>query len=195
MAETDRSWLDSIEGVTTADGLRYTGSEEAYLKFLRTFVRTLEDKSAEIENSYKDGNMELCTIKVHALKSTARIIGARELSAFAEKLEYAGHHGDREFFDANIEELLDLYRSYSSKLRGLPEEAVVVDREPISREALEEAYDALRSFVSQMDFDAVKMILDEIAMYSLPAEDEEIFEALGRKILTFDWEEMENLLQ
>ncbi len=195
MSETDGSWLNNIKGLTTADGLRYTGSEKAYLKFLGTFAGTLEDKAAEIETSYNNGDMELCTIKVHALKSTARIIGARELSSLAEKMEVAGQHGDREFFDAHIAELLDMYRSYSDYLSELPDEENAAPREPISKEALEEAYEALRSFVPQMDYDAVKMILDEVGMYSLSEGDREIFEALGRKILTFDWEGMENLLQ
>jgi HPt (histidine-containing phosphotransfer) domain-containing protein len=194
MSEDNSQWLNRIEGVDTEDGIRYTGSEEAYLKFLRTFVRTLDDKSKEIEDSYNNGDMEFCTIKVHALKSTARIIGAKELSKLAEKLEGAGHHNDMETFDAGIGELLELYRSYKEKLKELPTQTEIIHREPISEGALKEAYEALRSFVSQMDYEAVRMILDELSMYILPKEDEELVETLGRKVLIFDWEGMKNLL-
>ena len=195
MSEEKIFWLDKIRGVITEDGIRYTGSEEAYLKFLRTFKRTLKDKSREIEESYKNGDMELCTIKVHALKSTARIIGARELSALAEKLENAGRHKDMEFFAGNIEKLIEDYRSYGEYLRDLPDEDELIDRQSISADSLKEAYEALKFFVSQMDTDAVKMILDEMSIYILPEKDEEIFEALNRKILNFDWDGMESLLQ
>ncbi len=194
MSEDNQQWLNRIEGVDTEDGIRYTGSEEAYLKFLRTFVRTLDDKSREIEDSYNNGDMEFCTIKVHALKSTARIIGAKELSKLAEKLEVAGHHNDQETIDAGIGELLELYRSYKEKLKELPTQTEIIHREPISEGALNEAYEALRSFVSQMDYEAVRMILDELSMYILPKEDEELVETLGRKVLIFDWEGMKNLL-
>ena len=195
MSEDGKEWLNQIEGVITADGLRFTGSEEAYLKFLRTFVRTLQDKADEIESSYNNGDMELCTIKVHALKSTARIIGARELSRLAQVLETAGHKGDKQTFDAHVEELLKLYRSYGDKLRMLPEDNAPLHKDPISRECLKDARAALKTYVEQMDIDAVKMILDEISMYELPKECEELFEALTRKMLSFDWEGMENLLQ
>ncbi len=194
MSEDNSQWLNRILGVDTEDGIRYTGSEEAYLKFLRTFVRTLDDKSGEIEGSYNNGDMEFCTIKVHALKSTARIIGAQELSKLAEKLEMAGHQNDMETFDACIGELLELYRSYKEKLKELPTQTEIIHREPISEGALKEAYEALRSFVSQMDYEAVRMILDELSMYILPKEDEELVETLGRKVLIFDWEGMKNLL-
>ncbi len=195
MSETNNVWLDKLRGVITEDGIRYTGSEEAYLKFLRTFKRTLKDKSREIEDSFRNGDMELCTIKVHALKSTARIIGARELSSLAEKLENAGRHKDMEFFAGNIERLIEDYRKYDEYLKDLPKDDERIDRQPISADSLKEAYEALRCFVSQMDTDAVKMILDEMNMYILPAKDEEIFETLNRKILNFDWDGMESLLQ
>ncbi len=195
MSDNEQSWLSRLKDVVTADGIRYTGSEEAYLKFLRIFKRTLEEKALEIENAYKRGDMELCTIKVHALKSSARIIGAREMSALAEKLENAGKHNDMEFFDANIEELLKMYRSYIGNLSELPMEDEPAKKEPISPQSLKDAYDALKTFVPQMDADAVKMILDEISIYSLPEEDEEFFEALNRKMLNFDWDGMNNLIQ
>jgi HPt (histidine-containing phosphotransfer) domain-containing protein len=195
MSDNEQSWLSRLKGVVTADGIRYTGSEEAYLKFLRTFKRTLEENALEIENAYKRGDMELCTIKVHALKSSARIIGAREMSSLAEKLENAGKYNDMEFFDANIEDLIRIYRSYSDNLSELPMEDEPAEKEPISPKVLKDAYDALKTFVPQMDADAVRMILDEISIYSLPGEDEEIFETLNRKMLNFDWDGMNNLLQ
>ena len=188
-------WLDQLKHFETADGIRYTGSKEAYLKFLRTFYTTLEDKADEIEKSYKSGDMEFCTIKVHALKSTARIIGARELSKLAEKLEEAGKKKNFKIFDEHIYELLSMYRQYKEDLAGLPREQDLIKKEPISEDALLDAYDALRTFASQMDVDAVKMILDELDTYKLLASDEERIETINRKLLQFDWDGIEKLLQ
>ncbi|MBP3813765.1 MAG: Hpt domain-containing protein [Butyrivibrio sp.] len=195
MPEDKDVWLDQLKHVETADGIRYTGSKEAYLKFLRTFYATLEDKADEIEKSYKSGDMEFCTIKVHALKSTARIIGARELSKLAEKLEEAGKKKDFKIFDEHIYELLSMYRQYKEDLAGLPREQDLIKKEPISEDALSDAYDALRTFASQMDVDAVKMILDELDTYKLLASDEERIETINRKLLQFDWDGIEKLLQ
>lgn len=195
MPENMDVWLDQLENVVTADGIRYTGSKEAYLKFLRTFYTTLEDKALEIENSYKSGDMEFCTIKVHALKSTARIIGARELSKLAEKLEEAGKRKDFKTFDAHIEELLSMYRDFKQSLASLPAEKDLVKKEPISDDALQDAYDALRTFSLQMDVDAIRMILDELSIYILAPQDEEKIETINRKLLQFDWDGIEKLLQ
>ena len=188
-------WLDQLKHFETADGIRYTGSKEAYLKFLRTFYATLEDKADEIEKSYKSGDMEFCTIKVHALKSTARIIGARELSKLAEKLEEAGKKKDFKIFDEHIYELLSMYRQYKEDLAGLPREQDLIKKEPISEDALSDAYDALRTFASQMDVDAIRMILDELGTYELLASDEEKIETINRKLLQFDWDGIEKLLK
>ena len=188
-------WLDRIKGVITDDGIKYTGSKEAYLKFLRTFHATLEDKAKEIEDSYHRGDMELCTIKVHALKSSARIIGARELSSLAEKLEEAGEKRDLNFFDANIDDLLSMYRKYKSNLEGLPKQENIVKKVPISQSELSDAYEALKAFSGQGDVDAVRMILDELGIYELSPADEEKIETINRKFLQFDWDGIEKLLQ
>lgn len=195
MPEDKDGWLDQLKQVETADGIRYTGSKEAYLKFLRTFYTTLEDKADEIENSYKNGDMEFCTIKVHALKSTARIIGARKLSKLAEKLEEAGKKGDFKTFDAHIDELLTMFRGFKENLARLPLEKDLIKKEPISDEALLDAYEALRTFALQMDVDAIRMILDELEVYELKPHDQEKIETINRKLLQFDWDGIEKLLQ
>lgn len=195
MPEDKDGWLDQLKQVETADGIRYTGSKEAYLKFLRTFYTTLEDKADEIENSYKNGDMEFCTIKVHALKSTARIIGARKLSKLAEKLEEAGKKGDFKTFDAHIDELLTMFRGFKENLARLPLEKDPIKKEPISDEAILDAYEALRTFALQMDVDAIRMILDELEVYELKPHDQEKIETINRKLLQFDWDGIEKLLQ
>jgi len=195
MPEDKDGWLDQLKQVETADGIRYTGSKEAYLKFLRSFYTTLEDKADEIENSYKNGDMEFCTIKVHALKSTARIIGARKLSKLAEKLEEAGKKGDFKTFDAHIDELLTMFRGFKENLARLPLEKDLIKKEPISDEAILDAYEALRTFALQMDVDAIRMILDELEVYELKPHDQEKIETINRKLLQFDWDGIEKLLQ
>ncbi len=104
---------------------------------------------------------------------------------------------DMQIFDEHIYELLSMYRSYKDKLSYLPKETEVeiINKEPISASALSDAYDALRTFCDQMDVDAIKMILDEMKIYMLPAKDEDIFDAISRKLLQFDWDGIEKLLQ
>jgi signal transduction histidine kinase/CheY-like chemotaxis protein/HPt (histidine-containing phosphotransfer) domain-containing protein len=186
--------LRNIDGIKLNDGIKYCGNLDAYLKFLHSFELGIEDKAKEIETAYKGGDYEFCTIKVHALKSTARIIGATHLSYLAEQLENAGRGDDIQFFDEHISELLQMYREYKDKLHAVPKKEKIVKKTPISEEELQGAYNALKEFVPKMDYDAIEMILEDIKMYKLPEKDKEYFDKLDKLLKEVNWDEMEEMI-
>lgn len=194
----DMKWLLDVDGLCVDDGLMYCGSPDQFQKFLHTFLDTMDEKSKEIEDAYNTGDIRLYTIKVHALKSTARIMGARELSALAEALEKAGNENDTEMINKETGNLLSIFRSYSEKLSRLKEKAADVEtddkKDPISEDELGSAYEALKEFIPQMDYDAVEMILSELKEYDLPDKDRQIFDRLEKMLPALDWEGMEKLL-
>ncbi len=108
-----------IEGISMEDGIKYCGGEEPFKKFLGAFAEKIDVKSDEIEDAYNRGDISFYTIKVHALKSTSKMIGAKELSGLAESLEIAGNEGNQAYIDENTGRLLELYRSYKEKLKVL----------------------------------------------------------------------------
>ena len=69
----------------------------------------------------EEKDWENYTTKVHALKSSARIVGAQELSDRAKRLEDAGNRRDTEEIEKDTPELLSLYRSCSDALAPLQE--------------------------------------------------------------------------
>ena len=112
-------YLDEIKGISVDDGVNFCGRIDFFVKFLTTFATSIDDKAKEIETAFYSNDWELYTIKVHALKSTARIIGAKELSELARNLEQAGKEGNTDFINEKTQHLLELYRSYKEKLRNL----------------------------------------------------------------------------
>ncbi len=52
---------------------------------------------------------------MHALKSSARIIGAEKLGELAEMLEKAGKENNTDLFGSNIDALLNDYRILAEK--------------------------------------------------------------------------------
>ncbi|MCR5234225.1 MAG: hypothetical protein K6E53_09995, partial [Lachnospiraceae bacterium] len=62
------------------------------------------------------------TIKVHALKSSAMLIGAAKLSEGALALENAGKEENLAYIREHTEEVLNDYAAYSDILRPLFEE-------------------------------------------------------------------------
>ncbi len=71
--------------------LKYLMSEELLEKTLRQFYEKTAPNAAAIERLLEEGDYENYTIKVHALKSSARLVGADGLSEAARHLEACGN--------------------------------------------------------------------------------------------------------
>ena len=147
--------------------------------------------------------MKNYTIQVHALKSSARLIGATDLSEKAYKLEMAGKENDMNYITANTEEILFIYKYlydrmnsfYSAVDEKAKEETVAEDnREPISESDLEDAFSALKELSQQMDYDGAKSVLDMLSEYKLPDESVSKVDELNKALKNYDWDAMEAVL-
>jgi len=96
-----------ISGVNTEKGIEISGGTvDAYLRTLSIFLGDSHKKIKEIKYCLEHGDIPLYTTHVHALKSAAANIGAGNLSKAAEKLEAAGHNGERDFILTHSGKLL-----------------------------------------------------------------------------------------
>ena len=191
------SWIGETEGITVDEGIKNSGGISAFIFSLKLFLETIDGNVKVIKDAYDAGDIRLYTIKVHALKSSARIIGAEALSKLCAELEDAGNRQDTDFIDMYTEELLQDYLKYKDKLARLSESTEKVDnkdKEEISEDELKDAYGALKDFIPQMDYDAVELILKDLNEYKLPKEDEERISKLSGMLKVFDWEGMEELI-
>ncbi len=186
-------WIYETEGITVEEGIRNSGGISNYIFSLELFLDTIDGNAKVLKEAYETQNIRLYTIKVHALKSSARIIGATELSSLAASLEDAGNRQDTDFIKAHADQLMEQYLSYKDRLCGIKGDADDDARQPISEEDLQDAYAALRDVVPQMDYDAVEMILINLKEYKLPKEDAEKIEKLSIMLKSFDWDGIEKL--
>ncbi len=76
-------WIYEVGGISVQEGIKNSGGISSYLFGLDLFLDTIDENSRIINDAYEEGNIRLFTIKVHALKSSARIIGALGLAGFA----------------------------------------------------------------------------------------------------------------
>jgi signal transduction histidine kinase/DNA-binding NarL/FixJ family response regulator len=192
----DLSWIYQTEGIDPEEGIKNSGGISGYIFSLNLFLDTIDENAKIIQDAYKAGNIRLYTIKVHALKSSARIIGAMNLSHMAQKLEDAGNMQDKEYIDENHAAFMDEYEGFKDKLSLLrePEESDE-GKEEISEEQLQEAFEALQEVVPQMDYDAVEMIVDQLHEFKLPEKEAEIIKQLSQKMKKFDWDGVEELIR
>jgi len=191
----DMQWIYETEGITVPEGIKNSGGISNYIFSLNLFLDTIDGNAKVIRDSYESGNIRLYTIKVHALKSSARIIGAMELSKLAEELEDAGNREDIAFIDEKTGILLSVYENFKEKLIRLQNSDADGEKEAIPEEELREAYSALSDVIPQMDYDSVEMILEQLSGYALPEEDSRIVKELTKKMKLFDWDGMEELMK
>ncbi|MCR5753798.1 MAG: response regulator [Acetatifactor sp.] len=188
-------WLEEVEGIIVEEGQKNCGGLEAFMKSLQTFYDTLQENAQTIEDSWKQRNIDLYTIKVHALKSSARIIGAGALSELARKLEDAGKCEDIKYIDNNTDELLKVYRDYLVKLDGLrkPQSEEIL-KTAVSEEEIAAAFEALKEVVAQMDYDGTEMILGEMLRMELQEKDAKLLQEVEKALKKFDWDGIEELM-
>jgi len=187
-------WLYGTEGLDVFEGLRCCGSPESYLDVLKVYADTAPSNADEIAAYWRAGDLEGATVKVHALKSTSRTIGATELGAFAERLEAVGKAGDSAAFGAEIDSLLHYYRTLGNLLAPLLVREDDASLPVIEPEQLNEAYDAIREFTEAMDYQSVAFTVDSLRAYRIPSEERARFDRLAHAVENFDWDQIGEIL-
>ncbi len=193
----DMLWIRQVDGLDVDEGIKNSGGVSVYEVSIKDFYDTIDLNADAIEEAYNAGDIKLYTVKVHALKTSARIVGAKELSLLAEQLEDAGKKNDLDFINGHTKKLLADYRRYKTLLSGLEasdEAQVGEDKEPIDPEELASAYEALKELVQQMDFDGAEMVLSEVRQFKLGDEDNKKVAELEKALKRFDWDAMEDIL-
>lgn len=192
-AETLPAWLETFKDLDTAKGIQNCGSVAAYLDALTIFAKSIESNAAEIQRYFETKECKNYTTKVHALKSTARIIGASELAEKARRLEDAGNNGYIDEIKTNTEPMLTLYRSFTDLLTYLAPDKKNTPKEPIDPLELAEAWLAVREAVAAFDDDSLQYLLTELANYQLPDAEEAKLEKISQAAEKLDWENLQKL--
>ena len=178
--------LTYMDEIDEEAGLKNCGSEDGYLSVLSVFHQTAKDKADEIEKLYQEGDMENYTIKVHALKSSARIIGAGHLSELARELEDAGKNGNDVFIADHTDQILALYRSLNEGLSWL--DGSDEELPEISEEMLREAYQTIAEIAGNYDYELMDDILKNLHGYRLPPSDRERLSDIEKMMTELDWD-------
>ena len=186
-------WLLQCEGIDTEQGVKNCGGTEEYLSVLTGFYSAIDDRADEIATYYNNEDFKNYTIKVHALKSSARSIGAMDLSEKARLLEEAGNENNVDFIKENTAELLTDYRSLVNTLSAVSEKSS--DLPDIPEDMLTEAYGGLSEFTATEDYELARMVVDSLKEYRLPQADEERFKRINSKLAQMDWDGIREILK
>ena len=186
-------WLVKIDEIDTKAGLSNCGSADGYLSVLSVFHQTAEGKATEIEELLKSGDYSGYTIKVHALKSSARIIGADAISKLAADLEAAGKENDTDYINAQTGRLLSMYRELDGKLSALDNQNE--DLKDMDPKAMKEAYQTITEIAQSMDYELMDGLLKDIKGYRLTSGDEKTVSEIERLLTDLNWDKISELAQ
>ena len=112
-------WLYDIPEMSVADGIKSAGGIGSYIFSIQLFYDTIGSYSSVIRSAFESGNIKLYAVKVHALRVSSHIIGAKALSELASSLETAAEKQDWDYVKAHTDKLLRDYVAFSDKLSGL----------------------------------------------------------------------------
>lgn len=180
-----------LDDVDVNSGLAHCGNRASYMATLKMYLDTASKNADDIEKFWAAKDIMNTTIKVHALKSTSRVIGALELGEFAARLEKAGDTGDAETLDRELPDLISRYRKLAEDLKPLNElnDPEAEDGRPlITIEELNEAYKTLSEFCENFDFDSVVHVAESLQRYRIPEDEATRVEAIIKAVDNFDYE-------
>ena len=185
-------WYEGIEGIDRDIAIKNSGSEDAFKTVLKIFYDSIEDKAKEIDGYYSSEDWKDYTIKVHALKSSSKLIGAMQTAEKAQLLETAGKEDNIAYIKENHEAFMEEYRSYKAALSKIFEKESDKDADagkPVADQYLmSSVYEGMLDAAQAMDCAALDEILKEIEGYAIPEGEKEKFESLCNCAGQFDYD-------
>ena len=183
--------LPVIEGLDVMEGIKNCGSLELFTNLLGDFYKLIDLKSTKIEKCLADGMIRDYTIEVHALKNTARMIGALELSEQFYQMEQCGNAGDVDTIFRETPAIMELYRSYKPILEPYGK-ANEQDKKEVPKEELVKVLEQLNAAMDSFDLDGADAALAELEEYRLPEELGPYMEELRAYVADVAMEEVMN---
>ena len=179
--EPEKEWYERIEGIDGKSAIENSGSEDTFKTVLKIFYDSLEDKIAEIDDYYNHDDLENYTIKVHAMKSSAKLVGAMELSDEARALEKAGKEGNTEYISEHHSLFAGKLKIFHDTLTSLFEEEAKEEEEEeavsecpapedYNRILVRSLYDAISKEIEETGGNRLGHILAETAQCGIPDE-------------------------
>ena len=185
--------LLKLTGVDINAAIERCGSAVLARDVMKDFWLSIDERSGAIERYQAENDIKNYTIYVHGLKSSARAVGALDLSDKAEYLESCGNSRNINEIKQLTPELLDMYRSYTRRLEPLFESDD--DNKPeIDAQQLEEAFSSIKEFVSASYFDSADDIMEMLDQYSIPEDYRNKYHEVKRLLAAVDRDGLLNIL-
>lgn len=147
-----------------------TSNDDERQALIKIFVSTIDESAKKLEEYRSTSDIKNYTIKVHGLKSTARLIGEMSISKKAEALEKAGNAGDWDYINKHHDELIQEYLSIRNTYEGNNKA-----KKQFEKSDLKDALYSIIEMANVCDYTSTEMVLNTLDEYDIP---EDIYEGI-----------------
>ncbi len=192
--------LKALSGtaIDVAQGMKNSGTLEAYMPLLKMFYESIEDRADEIEGYYENGNMKDYVIKVHALKSSARIIGAESFAVEAQEIENAGKSSDEGYINSHHSDFMSKYRSFKETLSKIfpkvDEAGENANKPEADPELMREVFSELKAASDDMDCDRIESIFAEMEEFRIPSDQAKAYAKIREAAAKYDYDKIAEII-
>lgn len=165
-----------------------TSNDDERQALIKIFVSTIDESAKKLDEFKEKSDIKNYTIKVHGLKSTARLIGEMSISKKAEALEKAGNAGDWDYIETHHKELIDEYLSIRNNYEGQK-----LAKKPLDESDLKDALYSIIEMANVCDFTSTEMVLNTLADYEIPEELDEKLKEIRALLDKLDYEAVASL--
>lgn len=168
LTEEEKASLTGAK-IDIAEGIKYSGGEKLWYSLLGDFYKMIDVKANKLEKCLADNMIRDYTIEVHALKNTARMIGAKDLSEWFHHMEDCGNAENVETIRKETPELLKEYRSFKEILRPYGD-VQNEEKRDVSKTELIELLMVIKDSMEQFDIDTADAAMKELEKCRIPKE-------------------------
>jgi CheY-like chemotaxis protein/nitrogen-specific signal transduction histidine kinase/HPt (histidine-containing phosphotransfer) domain-containing protein len=188
-SESEKQYELKLDGIDVQEGVKSAGSTDFYMEILGDFYLLIDMKSLKIEKCMADELWRDYTVEVHALKTSARMIGAMELSKEFARLEQLGNEESAEEIREETPKVLAHYRSYKEVLKPFHQKSEEDKRETDTEELLM-YLTGIRDAVEGFDLDGADSAMAKLEECRLPECVQQMMENLRVYIADVAMEEI-----
>lgn len=182
-------------------GISLNGNlEDLYNKLLSIFYNSGEEKITEICKAYLEEDWTNYEIYVHALKSTAKSLGALTLSEDAKSLEFAVKDGNIDYVRKHHEKVIEHYHivlKECAKLQSASNTTPIIQKNVISTYTTQDtliSIQKLKDAIFNFDKKKANEQLEILLSVAFPMKKVSLLEKLQFSINNFDWKSAKELV-
>jgi len=200
-AASDDEGLPMVDGIDWSYGMLHLRDEELLLDTVADFYKAINPEADALESFYNglrgSDTLDMLNqyrIKVHAMKSSANMIGATMLGGMAKLLENAAKGADMEVIASMTPIFLREWRSYKEKLESCVPDAA--EKEEIQDYTVVLAYlEMLRVAMLEMDIDGMDRSMEELEHIAFSEKLQPQIEKLSVLVTELDSEQAVPLIE